>query len=1244
MKTMPFAPTTRRRILILAVIVFSIMFRGIASGQQGSTPPPLANFGSGKRVGPIDGIDVPFKPGPFDAQGKVRPVHPNTPARTAPRRMTEQGLAGKARASQGKSQPTGARQIYSQVRSSAGTLATTFAGTASPLAIEFPGIHETDTTIPPDVGMAAGPVNVVAVSNSVINIYDKSGNLLSSETLATLFSPLGTVATQDGIFDPKVVYDPYIGRFWLYTVSENDALFRSTMLIGISNSDDLSAGWWIYALDATLDGATPTNNWCDYPQVGFDAQAVYFSCNMFSLPSAAPTSTFQGSKIRILLKSELINHNANVWYDFFNLTNAGDLSFTVAPAIMHSAATLDGEYLVNAQGAGAAGNALSVWHITNVQNCCNGSALGPDLAGALVPVGPFNTPPAAQQSGGATPVDTGDTRLLFSTWQDGHLSTGRNDNCNNGGVNSSCATFDELDVTNFPTVGVINDWALTSTDPGVAYYYPAVEQNANGDKAMVYSRSGPAEFVGTDFVGIPNSNTCTYCLDGAESTLAPGAGPYVRIDPTSNLNRWGDYFSASADPDGVGIWIAGEFANANNTWNTEIGLTFESQGPTFPLNVNLAGTGSGNVVSAPAGIVCPALCADTFAGGTLVTLIATPASGSAFAGWGGACTGTGGCVVAMNATQSVTATFNKSGFALNVSLAGTGSGSVSSSPAGISCPSTCTGTYFSGTVVTLTATPASGSTFAGWSGACTGTGSCSLSMTTSKSVTATFNKPSFSLSVTLAGTGKGTATSSPAGISCPSTCTANYNSGASVTLMALPAHGSKFAGWSGSCAGTGSCIISMTASRTVTATFTAVPVVGLSPSVLSFGGQLINSTSGAKTAILTNGGGAPLNISSIVASGDYSVSHNCPVSPSTLAAGSSCSITVTFTPTVPGLVPGEVTITDNAGGSPHLVNLTGTGLTPITFSPASLSFGTLNVGTTSAPKTVTISNNLTTTLTIGFGTSGDYSAVASGTTPCASTLAAKTSCAISVSFRPTMSGVVNGAVTVKYSGSFSPVEVTLLGTGNGGSTAPLSFSPASLTFMNIPVGTTSAGQTVTVTNTSTSAVSISNLAASGSYNIAGSGTVPCAGTLSAGAKCTFAVSFSPTINGVIKGAVTITDNSALNPQVYNLSGTAVLPVRFSPASLSFGTLNVGTTSAPQTVTLINAENAALTINSIVASGQFKVTPGMATPCGSNLPALGQCTFSVTFTPQAASSISGVVTVNYGGGFSPVELQLSGTAH
>jgi hypothetical protein len=95
----------------------------------------------------------------------------------------------------------------------------------------------------------------------------------------------------------------------------------------------------------------------------------------------------------------------------------------------------------------------------------------------------------------------------------------------------------------------------------------------------------------------------------------------------------------------------------------------------------------------------------------------------------------------MTAARSVTATFNTSvtTYTLSVTQAGTGSGTVTSSPSGINCGSTCSASYSSGTSVTLTASAASGSTFAGWSGACTGTGTCTLSMTAARSVTATFN-------------------------------------------------------------------------------------------------------------------------------------------------------------------------------------------------------------------------------------------------------------------------------------------------------------------------------------------------------------------------------------------------------------------------------------------------------------------------------------------------------------------------
>src|SRR5207244_11712097 len=125
------------------------------------------------------------------------------------------------------------------------------------------------------------------------------------------------------------------------------------------------------------------------------------------------------------------------------------------------------------------------------------------------------------------------------------------------------------------------------------------------------------------------------------------------------------------------------------------------------------------------------------------------------------------------------------------------------------------------------------------------------------------------------------------------------------------------------------------------------------------------------------------------------------------------------------------------------------------------------------------------------------------------------------------------------------------GSGLRGPASPSPLSPTSLTFTNELVGTKSTGKTVTVTNSTALSLSISKIAASGNFAAAGSGATPCGGSLAAGAKCTMSVSFSPTINGVIKGAVTITDSTTVSPQVYNVSGTGALPLGFSPASITF---------------------------------------------------------------------------------------------
>ena len=240
------------------------------------------------------------------------------------------------------------------------------------------------------------------------------------------------------------------------------------------------------------------------------------------------------------------------------------------------------------------------------------------------------------------------------------------------------------------------------------------------------------------------------------------------------------------------------------------------------LTVNINGTGT--VKSNPSGISCPPDCDENFPSGISVTLTAEPLSGSTFTGWSGAgCSGTGSCIVVMNVDQTVTASFaTPNAFTLTVSKAGVGLGTVTSSPTGIDCGATCSFTFPSGTSVTLTATPAAGSTFGGWGGSgCSGTDTCVVVMNQNRSVTATFNAIPATLTVNKigGGAGGGTVTSAPTGINCGNTCSAGFPTNSVVTLTATAASGSTFIGWGGACSGNGSCTVTMISDQTVTAQF-----------------------------------------------------------------------------------------------------------------------------------------------------------------------------------------------------------------------------------------------------------------------------------------------------------------------------------------------------------------------------------------------------------------------------------------
>ena len=418
----------------------------------------------------------------------------------------------------------------------------------------------------------------------------------------------------------------------------------------------------------------------------------------------------------------------------------------------------------------------------------------------------------------------------------------------------------------------------------------------------------------------------------------------------------------------------------------------------------------------------------------------------------------------------------------------------------------------------------------------------------------------------------------------------------------------------------------------------ATSAISLAPTSLAFGNQVLNTSSAVQKITVTNSGAANLTVNSVAASGGYSETDSC--AGVTLTPGQNCTISVTFTPMVTGSISGAITVNDTSAGAPHVVTLTGSGQLAVSMS-ANLTFAATNVGTSSSPQTMTLTNNQSQSLSFTSATSGDFSAMGGGTTPCNGTLAAKSKCTYSVTFTPTMNGLIKGALTITHNAGGSPAVGGLTGTGQNGPASPFMFTPANLSFGNVVLNVP-ASKTVTIKNVSTATVNISSVTGSGYYVVTPSGTTPCGGALNAGKQCTVTATFTPQLVGSSIGGLSVFNDSSVSPQVQNIAGTGVLPITLSPTSLSFGTVAVGNISAIKVITVINNQSTAVSINSVVASGDFISTTGGSIPCGSSVPANSTCTLGVEFSPTITGTISGALTFSYGAGSSPQVASLSGT--
>jgi hypothetical protein len=395
------------------------------------------------------------------------------------------------------------------------------------------------------------------------------------------------------------------------------------------------------------------------------------------------------------------------------------------------------------------------------------------------------------------------------------------------------------------------------------------------------------------------------------------------------------------------------------------------------------------------------------------------------------------------------------------------------------------------------------------------------------------------------------------------------------------------------------------------------PSANLSVNSLTFAAQTLNTTSPSQSVTLTNAGNASLTISSIALAGtnpgDFHQSNNCGAS---LAAGSSCSIGLTFAPVANGARLATLSVSDNASGSPQSVSLSGTGVSaaPVaTLSPLSLTFGSLASGTTSPAQQVQLTNSGNAVLNISSITaSGDFAE----TNNCGATLAFGTNCTISVTFTPTAGGTRTGTLSVTDDAAGSPQKTSLSGTGLAPAPS-VSVSPSSLNFAGQLLASTSATQQIKLSNAGNASLSISSIASSGDFSQSNN----CGSSLAANANCSINVSFKPSAGGSRTGTLSITDNAAQSPQTVALSGTGQdFSLSVSPSS---ATVNAG-----QSVSLtlaISPDGGFNQLVSLTCTGAPKdsacaVTPSSVTPNGS-----GVSSVSVSITTTARSFLMPPIT-------------------
>ncbi len=402
-----------------------------------------------------------------------------------------------------------------------------------------------DNVTPPDVQVAAGPVNVMEMVNLQGQIWTKAGVSQSGPFALTTFFK---TSSSDFISDPKVLFDSN-SNSWFASITD---VTTSSVNIAVSQTDDATGGFCVYVIPGS------SSLILDQPIIGVSDDKFVVSVNNFNEFSGV----FKNAKVWVLNKSQLTSCASSVNAAYFTTTSY----FSIHPA--QSLTSTSTEYLVSTSRS-LSGSFANVFAVNGVPpNAVTVSVTN-------IHVSTISTPPAAIQLGTTYKLDTGDYRVQDAAWANGNLWLDHNNKCTPSGDTSSRACIHLLEITTGSPMQVQQDFNYGVS--GKYVFYPALRILPGGNLVVVYGLSSSS-----DYPGILVTEQAPTDPKGSLQTpvqLQKGNSPVTLTYGCSNgVCRYGDYFGAGLDPSlSNGFWVAGEYGSGQSDptygshWATQIG-------------------------------------------------------------------------------------------------------------------------------------------------------------------------------------------------------------------------------------------------------------------------------------------------------------------------------------------------------------------------------------------------------------------------------------------------------------------------------------------------------------------------------------------------------------------------------------------------------------------------------------------------------------------------------------------------